>query len=356
MGEIYVDPSQTSDVGLGTKVSPWGRATGSVIQYALDNGTWNSSDGVRINVLDQGTDTLSSSLSLGGGSMSPSFGAPLVIQGYTTDEGDGGVGVIDCNGNAVHSMSANQNIHWHDLEMSDGPATGALLVLANSYWGARRVYVHNSTQDGIESGATLCDVVFCRIEDCGRYGINITDRYCKCWGNYLNDGTKTFDQAIRITSYGSIIAHNIIEVTDSAADGIVLNGSAAYNDWVVGNSIRGSGSGGDGIICSGSNNVSAQLGVFNNAVEGFNGSGGYAFDISTTSGGVGVVGENVENNPNNSARFTSEGFLEVGTLFEDLTSASPFVESGSNTFATRNTYFEPADEGTVRTGALPENL
>ena len=86
--EYYVDPLNGSDTtgdGLSDGTA-W-----QTVQNALNSITKNTTDGDRINVKDTADDVLTAPLQFGAiGSYSLTYG--LLIEGYSTNAGDGGVG------------------------------------------------------------------------------------------------------------------------------------------------------------------------------------------------------------------------------------------------------------------------
>jgi hypothetical protein len=109
--DYFVDPNAGDDgTGDGSVGNPW-----ATIQNALDTITRDSTNGDRINVQSTTDDVLGSALSLATYG-TPAFGAPLVFQGYTSSQGDGGVGGISGN-NSVHIFNAAGTDHIYFIDM-----------------------------------------------------------------------------------------------------------------------------------------------------------------------------------------------------------------------------------------------
>ena len=99
--ETYVDPSIAANSGTGTIGDPYGD-----LQYALDTMTRDSTNGDRINIKSGTAEVLTGTISLA------SYGPPrfdyyLVLEGYDSVAGDGGIGAID--GNAGNFTIFNSN-------------------------------------------------------------------------------------------------------------------------------------------------------------------------------------------------------------------------------------------------------
>ena len=134
----YVDPSIAGNSGTGTIGDPYGD-----LQYALDTESIDSTHGNQINIKAGTDEVLSSTLSLATFG-SPNQNAPLTFRGYTSTADDGGVGGIDCGGNALITV-AGSSISWVDLEIHNGPQSGTGDFISMSYYGKLiNCYVHDS--------------------------------------------------------------------------------------------------------------------------------------------------------------------------------------------------------------------
>lgn len=122
----YVDPLNGNDsTGNGTSGTPW-----KSVQKALNTITRNASNGDQINVKAGAADVLAAALSFTSYG-TPSQSAPLVVRGYTTTAGDGGIGEIDANNGIIVNGSNISYTLWADLKLHN--ASGYLF---DTYSGA----------------------------------------------------------------------------------------------------------------------------------------------------------------------------------------------------------------------------
>ena len=330
LNDYYVDPSIAGNSGTGTSGDPYGD-----LQYALDQITRDATDGDRINVKAGTDEILSSALSYATYG-TPSVSAPLVIQGYTSSQGDGGIGVIDCNSNQCSNQAY---VSFIDMEVK---GSGANAIFGNVAMLLKCV-LHDSSGglmnavDATLIGNHIYDISAATLVACASF----------CY-NYV-DNTQTKKATTRIydtSSAESRVVGNIFVMDSSGCDGVSLQDDSAH---CVGNSILASGATGAGI----SIDVNRErLVVLNNLVEGFSGAGGVGFDGNSRSEGYHVFAGNAAYNN------TTDYANDADSLFSEdneTLGASPFAKSGSNTFANRLTYFSPADTGNVRGGAFGQN-
>jgi len=340
--DYYVDPSIAGNSGAGTTGDPYGD-----LQHALDTITRNATDGDRINVKAGTAEILTAALSLTTYG-TPAFTAPLIFQGYTTAQGDGGVGAIDCQ-TFTALTNAGTGIHWFDMEVYDGPAAGDLITVAQ-YSCVARCYVHDTTGNGINVTASNSMVIGNRLEDIGdatHSMINNTGAYTKISSNYLlHGGTRNCEHGIASSGLGVNISKNIISI-DAGSNGISVE---TYNNYVEANTILSSAGTGTGILYSGSFNT---IGLFlvNNYVEGF--SGGKGISCTLASNGGGVVGRNALYD-NNTTQYTqdNEHILDLGD--NEVLTATGIAKSGADTYANRFIYYAPVDITNMQDGGYPE--
>ena len=88
----YVDPAINANSGTGTLGDPFGD-----LQYALNTITRNATDGDRINIKAGTAEVMAAAISLTTYG-TPAQAAPLIFQGYTSAQGDGGIGEINNGG------------------------------------------------------------------------------------------------------------------------------------------------------------------------------------------------------------------------------------------------------------------
>ena len=125
----------------------------------------------------------------------------------------------------------------------------------------------------------------------------------------------------------------------------------SYNNYCVGNTILSAGGTGTGIEFTNSISQSS-LYLYNNYIEGFSGAGGEGINMSYTTEGCGVYGQNACYNNETNYTFTSDTQLMLGD--NEVLTATGLVKSGADTFANRFTYFAPANVGNMQTGGYPQ--
>ncbi len=345
--QYFVDPSLGSDTGNGTVGTPWGRASGSVIQWALDTGiTRDGTNGDQINVKAGTDDVLASPLSLASYG-TPGDGEPLIFRGYTSAGNDGGVGGISGN-NSVAIIAIINYVQFVDLHLHD---CGSADIVPLGLGGAvLQCEVDETTGSGIVIGGARCSVERNNTHNCGTYGIydnGGSTSAAKILFNYLKNGANDFVDAIRLFGGGSVCERNIISV-DGSTNGIVLSDE---NIVISHNSILSSSGTGKGIV-AGTGTPKEAVTLINNLVEGFIGAGGVGIDDGGNGDNGHIIGNNAAfNNTTDFSLTTGEYALSLGD--NEALGATPYDKSGSNTFANRFTYFAPVDTGNVRGGAYP---
>lgn len=346
--EYYVDPGLGSDTGDGSSGTPWGRASGSVIQYAIDTVAADNTNGIRINVKSDQVagirpttfDTLAATLNLTSYAGTPSTAAPLIIQGYSATAGDGGIGGIDGASSYGVFNGSEDYIQLVDLDVKDTNATGGIFLDNNSsvincfltgQSGSYGIYVDYGV------------VANCCVTNTNGYGIR-GGPDSVIYGNYIANGTATMLAAINLASSNGRAINNIISI-GSTTLGI---DSSAFQTIISGNSIYSAGGSGSGIRTQNGYLVN----IINNLIEGFS-SSGVGIDFNSTTNVCCLYANNGFYNCT-----TNEGSKTAGEfwLFEDdneSLAASPFAKTGSDTFANRFAYFAPVDTGNVYGGAYP---
>lgn len=287
LAKYYVDPSLGSDTGNGSKSTPWGRASGSVIQYALDTIT-PGSGGDWINVKSGTPDALSATLDLTTYASSAGATSPLIIAGYDTDEGDGGRGAIDGNGNAVINTGTFEWLVLKDLDFSDWGANICLtcdryatfMRLLFDGGGIGTVAINTGDRSKIigcaafdmSSGncytATGYEVSLFRNYAEGDFtrGIYLLGTFASAVGNVIKC-TAVGGSGITTTRENTLIAHNTV-FCDPAGTGIGINASTASLCQLLNNYVEGfSGTGGYGISAFGNGVMSLNNRAFNNTTN-----------------------------------------------------------------------------------------
>jgi len=331
--EVYVDPSLAADSGTGSIGDPYGD-----LEFALESVTPNA-NGDRINIKAGTDEVLEFALDIVVDYGTPTLTAPLIFQGYTTAAGDNGKGGISGGGSvSITNLVTLDFVHFIDL------------------------HLHNCGSANIVGLDNDCSVLRCELNNTSGAGIDVDDR-CLIMGNYLHDigdngifagsgslissnflenGTKTFNRAIR-AGQGACVYRNIISV-GSNTDGINISGNSCN---VINNSVWSNAGTGQGIVA---NNTRMALAVLNNLVEGFSGTGGVGFEFSGAGTAVGVyAGNSAFDNatefgaPND---FTLDDWKGAGN---ETLSASPFTDAAAGDF-------NPIDTGAVKEGSLPDTF
>ncbi len=354
--EYYVDPSIAADSGAGTSGSPWGD-----LQYALNQATRDTTDGTIFHIKAGTAESLTGALSL------TTFGAPdenypLIFEGYTTTAGDGGIGAIDCNGNTLITNSG-EGIVWRNLEIFDGPTGSSNMVELVSYGGIVNCYLHDVLGRAISTSGSNTFVIGCRFEQCGD-GVNdpvirLGNTRSQILFNYLTDlGNASYqpESFIEILTTGVACVGNIIHIysTSSASDGIFVSGSGSFAHTIAHNTILCEGGTGTGIVGD-SNRQALNIAYINNYVEGFSGTGGYAYDLNNGGFGSAVFIGNRYFNCLNDHRLASVSSYPYTAAdgFEKLV-ATGIEKSGAKTYANRFTFFETKASGNM-IDAWPES-
>lgn len=113
--DYYVDPNAGDDgSGDGSLGNPW-----ATVQHAFDTITRDTTNGDRVNLRDSASDVISAELTLATYG-TPSRTAPLVLQGYTDAQGDGGLGVIDGDGSDCWGANLASYVIHADIHYTNG--------------------------------------------------------------------------------------------------------------------------------------------------------------------------------------------------------------------------------------------
>ena len=320
----YVDPSIAANSGSGTIGDPYGD-----LQYALDSITRNTTDGDRINIKSGTAEVLTGSLSFATYG-TPNIGAGLILQGYTSSQGDGGVGEIDGNGNNVSTTSY---VSYVDLKIHNGAATGDLIKVTGAVAVNCEVY---DAYNGIDSGA-YSSVVNCYVYNCDNYGLELNGSSIAS-GCYVRsrstDSRGAMGTCIYLNGRPSF-AERCIVSCDSTTDGIYCfqDGTNSINCSIISD-----GGTGNGIVFHTS---AIGSGCRNNLIEGFSGVGGAGihWTDSTPGEAKGIVAYNTIFNC--TTALSGDNDVVMYKTNNTTVGSSPFKKSGADTFANRFTYFEP---------------
>lgn len=316
--EVYVDPAINANSGTGTIGDPFGD-----LQYALNNTTRDATNGDRFNIKAGTAEVLSAELSLATYG-TPSHTTPLVIQGYTSAAGDGGIGEIN-NGGANVSVfnSANNgnktNVTFADMKMGNC-GTARIINLASSS-GLINCEIHTCSESNSIYGQTGRNLMLgCYVHSTtGSNSFRFDGASNYIVGNYIisTSGTQVFEGSL-----GShTVLNNVIVIdTDTNLSGLHVGD----NSLVMGN-----------IVYSKSANVGFAVQsdnrpvlVINNVFIGFSGSGGKG--LYTTAAGRTIAGGNAYyNNATNISEVATWSYSLADSLTLD---ADPFVNAAGGNF------------------------
>lgn len=328
--EVYVDPAAGNDTtGDGTVGTPW-----KTVQHALDTYEESGSQGTRINVKAGTADTLTASLddtTFLSNNVARSATKPVVIQGYTTTAGDGGIGEIDGDGTyAIINDASASYWKWIDMKLGNTGSVEYLLYTNSTSACCINCEFHSSTGITGIRGPILYN--------CYIHGVTKGLYQGTAYGCFF-DGVVGTD-FVRAMYQGN--AFNCIFRLGTTALGLVDMGSA------VNNTILSAGcttTNGYGI----SMNYSFARQCINNIVEGFTGTG----NVGIVAGASNYVTDMIAHNTvyNCTAEYSLNG-MEGYVYDNEELEATPLTK-GTYAYATRYDYFMPKDVGNVRGGAWP---
>ncbi len=219
----FVDPSINADSGAGTVGDPYGDT-----KYAVDQNTFDTTNGNKL-AIKSGTDevlTESLNTTFTTNSWSPTANAPIIIEGYSTAEGDGGIGGISGNGSiAIINSTALDFIFLKDLHMHNTGSANVCTIGENCV--VDNVEFDNSTGDGLTIDR-FCNVIQCFFHDLAGDGIAHVDHgttvlFC----HFVNDGTSDMDNCVVINNGGNAVGFCLFDI-DGSTDGIFSNHNTPY--------------------------------------------------------------------------------------------------------------------------------
>lgn len=318
--EYYVDPAIAANSGAGTIGDPWGD-----LQYALDTATRDSTNGDRFNIKAGTDEVLAAALDLTTYG-TPTQAAPLILQGYTSAAGDGGIGGI--SGAATYSMFAAATLDFIvliDLHLHNS-GTADIINLDDNIV-VMRCHVNNTTGSGINVDIQS-KVIGCYVHDCGsaagKHLVKVADRSAVVGNWILNDDGSSNTVTIAMGAY-SVAIGNVIKVTSASAStsAAAISTSTADGVLIMGNTIYANGRASIGIAATGSG-LSFENIIINNIVEGFSGVGG----VGIQAVGYAAVANACYNNTTNYTLTGINGLSENN----DTLSGAPFVDATNNDF------------------------
>lgn len=247
----YVDPLNGNDsTGDGTSGTPW-----KSVQKALNTITRNATNGDQINVKAGAADVLSAALSITTYGVS-TVTAPLILRGYTSVAGDGGVGEISGGGSVgiiAHSAPFVLNVvdmYLHNCgsaTMIDMTTTnGGALYAVRSKIGNTTGNLINLRGNAYFYGChlfTLSQVIA---------GVNPAPHSHLFWGCFLDEVTRTapnswshdaffnifYGSALReIGANGAWIVGNTFDSKSNAVNNGITFRNAASNSHIILNNL-----------------------------------------------------------------------------------------------------------------------
>jgi len=336
--DYYVDASLGTNTGDGTVGTPWGRATGSVVQYALDTITRDATNGDRINVKSGATDTLAAALNTTTYG-SPGGTAPLIIQGYNTTQGDNPATQPIIDGAATYAIiseTATSSMHFFDVHLQNCGSVTNMIRLDNF------IRIINCELDDFTGSTAVQTDLYGQVIGC--YFHNIAARGCYAniglyHRNRFIDGTNKFTTAaITVDTSQSAITENIISVS-GACDGIQYD----LNAFVRGNSVYSNAGTGTGIAPRAAGKYGAS--IMNNLIEGFSGAGGVGIEINAPT--YYYDGNSVYDCTTDFSVTTGNDLY--GGVDNESLSASPFTDAANGDFT-------PVDTGSVKESTYPSKI
>jgi hypothetical protein len=314
MSSYFVDPSINAASGAGTVGDPYGD-----LQHALDTVTRDATNGDRFNIKAGTSEILAATLGLGTYG-TPTFSAGLMFSGYTSAEGDGGIGVIDGNATyAVWNFGSVEGIIFDGVNV--GNCGSAAVITTDRFCAIRNSKIYGTSGSGLVGSSLIASN--CWFDDIGTIGHSGVAIDCL----FTNGASNSFTTG----HSGSTLVRSCFKLTSTSA------GSNAT--YAINNSFYTTGSG--KALSKRSINVQEQSG---NLIEGF--ATGIAFDNVGTEVCPGWV--------NNNAFYGCTTDIAAAEFDDDWVNeslgAGLFDLSGSITsFADRLVYFNPVDQGNVYT-------
>ena len=329
--EYYVDPLNGDDTtGDGLADGTAWKTT----DKALSTITVDATDGDRINVKDSATDTLTVKLPLATYAAASSNNAPLIIQGYTSTAGDGGIGHIAGGGNVILFEVAYDSLSCVDMKFTGGltdATDGSLIKLDNNCSFLRCEFA-----DTAGTGLAVDTDDFGIITECYFHNLGGGVSGSRFLFNTWEDATNKCEGLV-FDGFGSgvLCMHNHIWLNSTAGNGIRCNHSGVITNNRLFNNTAGTG------------NAIQNTGFFsvisNNVIEGWSGGGGGGIHSQNF---ILTQGNAVFNCSTDYKTSSLELELNVGTPDNESLAATAFVDATNGDLNLK-------DVENIKEGSLP---
>ena len=335
--EIYVDPSIAADSGTGTVGDPYGD-----LEYAIEQSTFDTTNGTRVNVKAGTDEVLAAALNTALSDVSvsiawaPAAGVPLIIQGYTTAAGDGGVGGISGGGTVgIITGGTYNNVWFIDMHLHN---TGSAAVLdLNDDCGVVRCEINNTTGLGITTDAWAY-IAENYIHNVGAGAVLVWSGYV-AFNYFENSGANDMTYGVTSLAVDYLVVDRNIFKLDGSSDGI----NVQQKMIVTNNSVWSNAGTGQGINFVDSGNYGVD--VRNNIVEGFSGTGGIGFDLDDATSELIMFANNAAYN--NATNYNLPVNVKTPAANNETLTASAFTSASTGDFS-------PVDTGSVKEGSYPQ--
>ncbi len=232
--------------GDGSAGDPW-----ATLQEAFDEVSADE----RINVLSSTECDIAARIDID--VTSGTADTPIIVQGYTSSAGDGGIGVIDGQSNAIDCINvAEQHYIFKDLEIKNCDQDGLDISANGDNTAIQSVYINNMGDKCIEIDANSSNnkVIGCELASCTG-DILGADTGSQVISSYLHNGSirgidqgtgsltainniinTTADHGIYIASGdNSLLVHNTVYNTTGADDDNLNIGGTSERNILVNN-------------------------------------------------------------------------------------------------------------------------
>tara|TARA_B100000745_G_scaffold296963_1_gene243136 strand:+ start:7188 stop:8333 length:1146 start_codon:yes stop_codon:yes gene_type:complete len=283
--------------------------------HAMETITIDLTDGDRINICDEGTDTLTGILPFSTYGSHTNNAAGIVFEGYTATAGDGGIFTIDGNGYPITpNLTDGDFITFQNGKITNWGQWGFACQI-DDY-----CFFVNMEFDGTKSGTNCSKALslgsYCHITGCKFHNLSDTSAGCiyvNTGGHIVNNYIEASANPVVRLYTGLFVTGNIIINSRSSASECIefrngREGSVRNNTL-----IRNGGGTGQAIGVYHTDAIySSQLSVINNYIEGYSGVG--AKGVYVTSG----AGNN----------YVSNNYYHNCTTAEDLSGSAIYERKG----------------------------